>query len=126
MFCCLALGFASASPVPEHSNDGADKANALVAEATGRQAAVAQPGAPAAEDDDDDDDDDDDIDLDITDDDDDDDDEEEAGGDDDDDDDDDDDYLERFIDDILGGTLKSAKNIFFSCHKLTDRRCHEG
>jgi len=95
LLCCLAIG-ALASPVPKIADS---KVSTLNVVAIGRQA----PAAPAATDDDDDDDDDDDIDLDITDDDDDDDDDV-----DDDDDDDDSDYLERFIEDILGGKKSTA------------------
>ena len=90
LLCCLTISVL-ASPVPEKVET---KATASSVKETGRQAAAAAPAAPTS-DEDDDDDDDDDVDLDITGDD--DDDEEEE------DDDEDDDYLERFIEDILGG-----------------------
>ena len=91
LLCCLAIG-ALATPLPKTA---AKTTKHAVAVQESRQAAPA-----AAASDDDDDDDDDDVDLDITGDDDDDDDEEEEE-----DDDDDDDYLERFIDEVLGGEI---------------------
>ncbi|XP_033213374.1 nucleolin-like [Belonocnema kinseyi] len=92
LLCCLTISVL-ASPVPEKVES---KVIAESAKETGRQVAPVSPAVPSS-DEDDDDDDDDDVDLDITSDD--DDDEEE----DDDDDDDGADYIERFIEDILGG-----------------------
>ena len=93
LLCCLTISVLS-SPVPQQVESNVSTESE---KETGRQVAAAAPAAPApASEDDDDDEDDDDVDLDITGDDEDDDEEEE-------DDDEDEDYLERFIEDILGG-----------------------
>ena len=99
---CLAL---TIDALPLSSENLETKSKDVV---TSRKApsAPAAGSAAASSDDDDDDDDDDDIDLDVTG-------EDEDDEDDEEDDDEDDDYIERFLEDVLGGKFEFLNNFFF-------------